>query len=338
MAAEAVRHACASSAIDPNSTSSTDSYPDPGCAPARDPDRRLGREQRAGRARRTPGGRFATGRLAGVDLVESPVVVVRRAAHRDVLRRRRRAGPTSVQVWNVDGSLAAHRDECRGPDFGERVVGRRQRSGHDDEANRRVERGLREGDGRLGVGCGVGVESVGASADEPGEPARSPPGVVGERVDDGLARARARQGRRDRVRRSEPASRRAATVPASVAMNADGSLVAVLVNRGGDDYSLVPIDVATGKAGVATNIGNFATPLSSFWSNPPMVSAGETVDPPALWFAPGGSMVWVYNNERHVGVEVRSDPSGPPRAADQAAVGRQAARRQFAERPGHVDA
>ena len=37
--------------------------------------------------------------------------------------------------------------------------------------------------------------------------------------------------------------------PVAVAVNADGSLVAALVDRPGDNYSMVPIDVATGKVG-----------------------------------------------------------------------------------------
>ena len=94
-------------------------------------------------------------------------------------------------------------------------------------------------------------------------------------------------------------------------MSPDGSLVAALVDRGGDNYSLIPIDAATGKVGTARDLGNFATALSSFWSNPPRLSSSETADPPGLWFGPDGATVWAYNNERHVGVWVRHGARGP---------------------------
>ena len=75
---------------------------------------------------------------------------------------------------------------------------------------------------------------------------------------------------------------------------------------------MVPIDVATGKAGAAVNVGDFAKGLTlDHWSNPPRQVVGETVDPPALSFGPSGSTVWVYNTARHVPLTLARTASLP---------------------------
>jgi hypothetical protein len=296
MAAEAVRHGCASSAIDPNSITSTDPYPNPGCLqPGIQIDGSVASSALV--ALSSAGGRFVTGRLAGSTSpnLESWSSDGRRFVTYSAAQSNR---PDSVQVWNVDGTLAATASSAAGLTSESALSG----DGNVLAVTTRAT-------GGTGAVSAWSLSSRGplSGVGRPGRrPAMSANGASMAWLAPGHAKAVEIS-----VGAASPRVVALADVPASVAVNADGSLAAVLVNRGGDNYSLVPVDLATGKAGVARDVGNFATPKSSVWSNPPMVSAGETVDPPALWFAPGGSMVWAYNNERHVGVEVRSGPAGP---------------------------
>jgi hypothetical protein len=99
--------------------------------------------------------------------------------------------------------------------------------------------------------------------------------------------------------------------PVEVAVSGNGALVTALVATAPDAYALIPIDVSSGHAGPAVSVGNFASASANLWSNPPRVVSGATADPPALWFVPGRARVWVYNNVRHVGVQLRQAAAGP---------------------------
>jgi hypothetical protein len=99
-------------------------------------------------------------------------------------------------------------------------------------------------------------------------------------------------------------------IPADVAVSPDGSLVGAVVQTDGDSYELVPIDAATGIKGEAVDLGSFANPNQYVWSNPPKIR-GASAEPPAAWFAPSGGTMWIYNNVRHVAVQLHHGASAP---------------------------
>ena len=293
LAAEAVRHACASSAIDPAATTNADqNYPNPGCTQSGlDLDGSVA--NRALAALANAGGRFVTGRLAGSN---SPHLVAWSFdGHRfATFSSAQSSRPEVVQVWNADGSLAATATADDGLTADSALSGDGNVLALTSNASNASVTAWSVGDRRPASGRVDGRR-----------PALSANGTS-------MAWLPRRQARAVNISYGGATHTVSLpSVPADVAISADGSLVTVLVHRSGDDYSLIPIDAASGKVGASRDVGNFATVNGSFWNNPPKVSPKETADPPALWFDPNGSTVWVYNNERHVGVQVVRSAAAP---------------------------
>ena len=206
--------------------------------------------------------------------------------------------PDTVQVWNTDGSLAATASSTAGLTPEVALSG--------DGNTLAMTGNVPNGAGNVSA-WSVSSQQPAAVGDPPGRhPALSGNGAVMAWLEPFGAKAidiSTGPGQRRRV--AVP------FVPVGVAVSADGSLVAALVDRYGDDYSIVPIDVATGKVGAARAVGNFATTSSNPWSNPPRTVPTESADPPAVSFGPSGSTVWVSNNQYHVGVELARTASAP---------------------------
>ena len=302
LAAEAVRHACASSAINPTSISNTASYPDGGCEqPGIQIDGSVANS--ALDALANAGGRFVTGQLAGStsDVVSAqpyPVSWSSDSQRFATYSSAQSSRPDVVQVWNTDGSLAANATSSNG------LTSESALSGDGDVLA--LTSNAANGDGTVSAWTVASQEPESGSGLTGRHPALSGNGDV-------LAWLAPRGAKAVDISTDQSTPRRIALShqPVGVAINEDGSLAAALVYTGGDNYSLVPIDVATGKPGVARNVGSFATPELSSWINPPRISSHETVDPPAVAFAPTGATVWVYNNERHVAVQVVAGTPAP---------------------------
>jgi len=298
LAAEAVRHACASSAIDPNATSNTVSYPDPGCAqPGIQIDGAVANSALVALA--NAGGRFVTGRVAGStsNLLSSspypyPVSWSASSQRFATYSEAQSSRPQVVQVWNTDGSLAANATSGDGLTFQSALSG--------DGTTLALTSNSPNGEGRVSA-WSLGSQRTDGVNDSPGrDPALSENGAVVAWLSPHGAKSVELSNVGSNLRRIALPRQ-----PVGVAVSADGSVAAAVVYDGGNRYSVVPIDVATGKIGAARAVGRFATPESSLWINPPRVSSHETVDPPAVAFDPTGSTVWVYNNERHVGLQVQ---------------------------------
>ncbi|MGO9875008.1 MAG: TIR domain-containing protein [Acidimicrobiia bacterium] len=302
LAAEAVRHACASSAINPNSTSNTASYPDSGCE---QPDIQIDGSvaNSALDALANAGGRFVTGQLAGStsDLLSAqpyPVSWSSDSQRFATYSSAQSSRPDVVQVWNADGSLAANATSSTGLTSESALSG--------DGNVLALTSNAASGDGTVSAWSVASQEPDSGNGLTGRRPALSGNGDV-------LAWLAPNGAKAVDISTGQSPPRRIALPhqPVGVAINEDGSLATALVYTGGDDYALVPIDVATGKAGAAYKIGSFATPELSSWVNPPRISPDETADPPAVEFAPTGPTVWVYNNERHVELQVVAGASAP---------------------------
>jgi hypothetical protein len=304
LAAEAVRHACASSAIDPNVASNTAAYPDPGCSqPGIQIDGAVANSALVALA--NAGGRFATARVAGTtsDLSAAsaypyPVSWSSNSQRLATFSSAQSSRPQVVQVWNTDGSL---------------VASATSRDGLTSES-------ALSGDGNVvaltsNSSDGAGTVSAWAVASQQpmstNDPAGRKPALSGN--GEVLAWLAPHGGKSVDISVGGSSPRRVALPrqPVGVAISDDGSVAAAVVYDGADNYSVVPVDVATGTTGAARAVGSFATPESSPWINPPRVSSHENVDPPAVTFAAPGSTVWVYNNERHVALQVGAGASGP---------------------------
>ena len=118
LSAEAVRHACASSAIDPSVAAAGDNYPDAGCT---QPGVQIDGSVASGAllSLANSGGRFVTDQLAGPvtqyreggSALDSWSADSRRFATFASAQSNR---PDVVQVWNTDGSLAASATSAAG--------------------------------------------------------------------------------------------------------------------------------------------------------------------------------------------------------------------------------
>ena len=269
LAAEAVRHACASAAIVPTSASAQSQYPDPGCAqPGIQIDGSV--TNSALGALSNAGGEFVTDRLAGsvsflvgAGRFVSHGVVLEQPALHDLLGgpgqpARRRAGVEHRRL------ARRHRNERRRAHAGGRAVGRRKRLGPDRQRRRRPAwspPGRSRRRSRTAVGDLAGRH-----------PALSANGAVMAWLAPFGAKAiEISTGRSSGGRVAVP------FVPVGVAVSADGSLVAAVVDRSGDNYSLVPIDVATGKVGARARCRQFRDDVSNPWSNPPRTVPGKVV-------------------------------------------------------------
>ncbi|HTD48962.1 MAG TPA: hypothetical protein VK771_00095, partial [Acidimicrobiia bacterium] len=304
LAAEAVRHACASSAIDPNATSNTVAYPDPGCGqPGIQIDGAVTNSALVALA--NAGGRFVTGRVAGstADLLSSssypyPVSWSSNSHRFATYSAAQSSRPQVVQVWNTDGSPAASATSGDGLTFQSALSG--------DGNVLALTSNASNGDGSVSAWSLASQQPASANDLRGRDPALSGNGAV-------LAWLAPHGAKAVDISNGGPSPRTVALPrpPVGVAISADGSVAAAVVYDGANRYSVVPIDVATGKAGRARTVGSFATPESSIWINPPRISPHETVDPPAVAFDPTGSTVWVYNNERHVALQLDASGSTP---------------------------
>ncbi len=301
LSAEAVRHACASSAIDPTVATATDNYPDAGCL---QPGIGIDGSVSSGAllSLSNAGGRFVTSQRAGPatqyqdngSALDAWSADSRRFATFASAQSNR---PSVVQVWNTDGSLAATATSAAGlnPEValsGDGTV-----------------LGL-TGNAAGGLGAVSAWSLTSQSAVDPGSLGRLPSLSA-----DGSTMAWLAPNNADAIeiatRGSAPRRVALTFQPVGVAVSGDGSLVAAVVDRRANLYSLVPIDVATGRAGAPLDLGGFGALSGSPWDNPPREVPTETADPPAVSFAAGGSTVWVYNNERHVGAALARTVSAP---------------------------
>jgi TIR domain len=302
LASEAVRHACASSAIDPNVLieAGPTYYPNDGCTQPGELDGSVSGSAVAALA--NVGGRYVTGRLAGTSSFTSrdgeellyPIAWSADGQHLATYSTVPSNPAQVVQVWNADGSPIATATSA---------------TGMTSETALSADGTTLALTSSTPAGNAVSTWSLGTGADPPAgaghRPALSANGSVVAWIAPGRSMAVA-------VKVGQSSSRAIALPykPVEVAVSDDGSLVAALVTTGPDAYSLVPIDANTGRAGRALAVGDF-TIGASVWSNPPRVANGATADRPALWFAPGRPRVWVYNNLRHVGLDLRSDGPAP---------------------------
>jgi hypothetical protein len=305
LAGEAVRHACASSAIDPNSLSQADAnYPNAGCAQNVDIDGSVGGSALGALA--NVGGRFVTARLAGADSYQGdggtlPYPVSWSADGRRLATFSTVPSnpPNVVQVWNSDGSLAATATSATGMTSETALSADGTTLALTSDTN--------------AGGSAVSTWSLPTNTDAPGVAGHRPALSANGFVEAWLAPHRAKAVD---VRVGSSAARAVALpyTPVEVGVSADGSLVAALVATGPDRYSVIPIDATLGRAGPARPLGSFAIRQSSPWSNPPRIAPAATADPPALWFDQGKPRLWVYNNERHVAVDLHRT-AGAPSAA-----------------------
>jgi hypothetical protein len=303
LAAEAVRHACASAAIDPNipTVASPNYYPNDACAEGVDVDGSVGGSALTALA--NVGGQFVTGRLAGADSYPGANTVLGYPVAWSADGRRLATfskAPSNpaqvVQVWNADGSLAAVASSASGmtPETALSADGNMLALTSTTSAG----------------GSAVSTWSLPTNTDAPSvaghRPALSESGSV-------LAWLAPNRAKAVDVR-TGPSSARAIPLrytPVEVGVSSDGSLVAALVATGPDRYAVIPIDVAGGRVGRARPVGDFSIRHFSPWGNPPRVTRGAHADPPAMWFDPNHPRVWVYNNEQHVGVDLRRTAGAP---------------------------
>ena len=298
LASEALRHACASAAIDPNVLvkAGPDYYPNDGCAQSVDIDGSVAGS--AVSALANAGGGFVTGKLAGTGsytTADGTTLPYRVAWSADGQRLATFSTVPSnpaqaVQVWNADGSLTATATSAAGMTSETALSA--------DGTTLALTSNTPSG------GASVSAQPLQGGPDPLGgaghRPALSANGSVMAWLAPNRAKAVA-----IKVGQASPRAVALPRTPVEVAVSADGSAVAALVATAPDTYSLVPIDVASGRAGRAVAVGRFAAGVS-LWSNPPRITPHATADPPAMWFDASRPRVWVYTNERHVGVSVRA--------------------------------
>jgi len=306
LAGEAVRHACASSAIDPNNLTQADpNYPNAGCADPVEIDGSVSGSALGALA--NAGGRFVTGRLAGADVFTSsdgailpyPIAWSADGQRLATFSNVPSSQPDVVQVWNADGSSIATATSATGMSSETALSA--------DGTTLALTTNTAAGGSSVSTSpLQGGVDPVGGGGHRP---ALSANGSVMAWLAPNRAKAVA-----VKVGQSQPRAIALPYTPVEVAVSPDGAFVTALVVTGPDAYSVIPIDANSGRAGSARSVGNFAIRNASLWSNPPRIAPRATVDPPALWFDAVRSRVWVYNNERHVGLDVRAT-SGAPTAA-----------------------
>ncbi len=321
LAAEAVRHACASGAIDPAAAPAGDAnYPNDGCTQPFIPlDGSVA--NRALVTLANAGGKFATARLAGS--VSPHLVSWSSGGNRfATFSSAQSIRPDVVEVWNTDGTRAASATSVTGLSADTALSGDGSVLAVTANAaggtNSVSAWSLASGQALAG-GSGAAQPAIATNAESTGmRRALTSSGNFGGRrpalSTNGATMAwLPRQGSKSinlMTWGSRPRSIALPAKPVGVAVSPDGSLVAVLLPRGGDRYALVPIDAASGKAGAERDLGFFATPRGSYWNNPPRVP-GASADPPSVWFDGAGSTVWIYNNERHVGAQIVRSAKGP---------------------------
>ena len=303
LAAEAVRHTCASSAIDPAVpiNAGPNYYPNDGCAEPGEIDG--GVSSSAVSALANVGGRFVTGRLAGADVYTTgdgvtlpyPIEWSADGQHLATYSTVPSNPREVVQVWNADGSPIATATSA---------------TGMTSEAALSADgTTLALTSSEPSGGSAVSTWSLQTAADPAAGAGHRPALSANGSVIAWLAPSHAK-AIEVKVGESPPRAIALPYTPVEVAVSTNGSLVAALVATGPDAYALVPIDVNNGPRD-APALGSFAVNSANLWSNPPRVSPDATVDPPALWFVPGRPRVWVYNNVRHVGVELGRPTVGP---------------------------
>src|SRR5262249_21084811 len=250
-AGEAVRHACASSAIDPNVLvkAGPSYYPNDGCTQGSDIDGSVASS--AVSALANVGGRFVTGKLAGTDsylTADGTTLPYPGAWSADAQRLATYSTvpsnpPQVVQVWNADGSPAAAVSSATGMTSETALSA--------DGTTLALTSNSPSG------GVSVSSQSLLGGPDPVGGAGHRPALSANGSVMAWLAPHRAKAV----VIKVGQAAARAVAVPklpVEVAVSADGSHVAALVATGPDSYSVIPIDAATGRTGPAAGVGNFA--------------------------------------------------------------------------------
>ena len=309
LTAESLRHSCASNAVKkPTVASATDPYPNSGCENDLGVDPTVLASARlaiAGGA----GHQFTTAQLAGTAPVDptaligtdvsdgrfDPIAWSADGRRFATLSTGQAGGSATVEVWDRSGSPVASITSTTG------LTSQAALSG--DGTVVAVTANPRPGAGMVSVWSLVSGRRLFADA-----PGRGPSVSANGNVVAWLAN----QGpHRVEIAAAGAATRAVAlpAPPAAVAVSPDGGVAVVLLAEGGNNYSVVAVATATGARGPVLRLPAISVATGDSWANPPRMFG--SADPPLLAFGDHGT-VWIYNNERHVGVRlVASSHAGP---------------------------